>query len=40
MSYQQHHEAERNQADPQYARYSPLIKKDAAEVHIQQFFSK
>lgn len=40
VHYHEHHEVERNQVDPQYAQYSPLIKKDAAKVHIQKFFSK
>ena len=40
-SKHENHEVERNQVDLQYAQYSPLIiKKDAAKVHIQQFFSK
>lgn len=30
IHYHEHHEVERNQVDPQYAQYSPLIKKDAA----------
>ena len=40
IHYHEHHEVERNQVDPLHAQYSPLIKKDAAKVHIHQFFSK
>ena len=40
-SKHENHEVERNQVDLQYAQYSPLIiKKDAAKVHIQPFYSK